>query len=402
MKTYSIQDLENISIGASFLGSGGGGAFSDSQAILDKIASTGTTEFPIYDVSEAEDTEYLCVAGGIGSPDALSGKLDELITAIGIAITQLNTSSNKITGVLSVETGAVNTMLSILISIKLNLKLYDCDGAGRAVPSLTNLTYANDESYPVSPVSLVSAPSSPAAKPEVETILTVPSAGDAETIIRPVISNPVFGQMGGLALWRQTGAELKNSNVVKNTFDLALSVGEIITKNQSDYSALIDQLGNIVDIQLTGLGVLSNFQEITGGGFDTGVTTIAYSYPKWGIFTNIYILNKNENLITYFDNYPIVISAPNLMCYLIKEDDGKFWPLTNGDPLGKYIGKEIGLFILSANDKLYDTDTGMLQSFNKILQTVNYYGPVIPNILNPSEFDDQFKSLMEKFNNGKK
>lgn len=378
MKEYSIEDIANVSIGASFLGSGGGGAFKDSQALLEKIKATGKTGIILYNVDDAEEDDLLCVAGGIGAPDALAGRVDDAITAIGDAIDKLSANGKSITGILSVESGAVNTMLAVLLSIKKGLKLFNCDGAGRAIPTIANLTYAHEPGFTLSPVALVAA----GVKSDVSAILTLPGAEEAEKLIRPLITDPVFNEMGGLALWRQTGSELKASHVVRDTFTTARTIGEIISTDPTNFNAIVDGLKTKgFNIQFSGLGTLKDARETTAGGFDRGLVDITVHAPGNGAADFVVsILNQNENLLAYFSNESQAVTAPNLMCYLVwNEANGKFEPMTNGDNLKDLVGVKIGLVFMAADAKLYNTENGMLDSFCKVLGNLGYYGSIFPN-----------------------
>ena len=201
--------------GLAIKASGGGGGFIDGISILNKIPHIN-----IYDISSLEDDKLYIVAGGIGAPTALKDNIDNLLKSIrGSVYTLANAKGKRIGGILSVESGPGNSTIAMLLSKDLNLPLINVDGAGRAVPSLSNLSYAH-EKYSIAPTILTSVNSPIAIE-----VLFPKDADEAEKLIRSTISKPGFGEIGGLALWAQTGRELKNSYVIKNTYSEAYILG---------------------------------------------------------------------------------------------------------------------------------------------------------------------------------
>ena len=265
---FDKTDLVFTYLGLSIKGSGGGGGFMDGLEILDKIS-----EIDIYDISSVEDDKLYIVAGGIGAPTALKKNLDSLITSIVASANELATlKGKKLGGVLSVESGPANAMIAMLISKELKLPLINADGAGRSVPSLTNLSYAH-ENYSINPTVLTSVTETPA----IIKVLHPKDASDAEKKIRIEISE--IGNIGGLALWAQTGSELKASSIVKNTYSEAFILG-IYTYYGMFYDTeylkmYFDHYGGYISSYM---GILTDFKSIyREEGFDK--TTLTCDHP---------------------------------------------------------------------------------------------------------------------------
>tara|TARA_B100000745_G_scaffold144868_1_gene94833 strand:+ start:1716 stop:2882 length:1167 start_codon:yes stop_codon:yes gene_type:complete len=382
-----VTKLTQICYGACFLSSGGGGAFSDAKLILDYIINTlGVTEIPLYDVSEAPDDELMCMAGGIGAPDQLQGNIEPQLEAMEYSVSALSSSENPIKGILTVEIGSVNTMLALAICAKYpdKFKLYNYAGADRAVPSLTNLTFAQGD-YPADPVALTALPSKKInSDKNICSLLSfgqvtgVEGAADAEALIRPILSNEIYGNVAGLAMWKMTGKSLKASIQLAQTYDKAMKVGEILLAHSTDLHAIVNNIQEYYGAQFFEHfeGTLVSAGEDTSAGYDRGTVAIR---PKHQPDNTITLSNVNENILTFHAHSSKAITLPTLMSYLVKQGDD-YLPLTNGDDLASKTGAEIALLMFPADQQLYSTTNGMAESFSNTLQQLAYFGAISPSI----------------------
>lgn len=355
MNVLSPADMQALVYGASFLGSGGGGSLSSSTALANYIVQT-FPDITLYDVAEIEPSAMGAVFGAIGSPDALAANPSSITPAVNKAVSLLaSTVGVSYSFSLSVETG-VNMFIAMIAAYSNNLKMVNGDGAGRAVPDLGMLTYAQNVS--ISPTALTNTTTYSMA-------LYAPAASDMDNLIRPIISTPSFGEMGGLGLWSMNGATMQEV-IIPVTFSIAIEVGYLILQNQNNPNGLLDTLKNCFGGRLLWVqeGVLTSAVEATDGGFDRGVVT--FKTPDSVVLT---VINQNENLIVWADNNaePLAL-APNLICFITT--DGI--PYTNGDDLAAKIGTNFYVFSIEAASQLQTPYE--LQQFQTALQSLGYYG----------------------------
>lgn len=363
---YSGDELMIMLYGLSIKGSGGGGGFIDGFEILNRI--DWKRGIDIYDISTAADDKLYMVVGGLGAPSALKENLDGLIKAIERTMAKLaELKGMQVGGILSVESGPVNSMLAILLSQSLNVPLIDVDGAGRSVPSLTNLTYAY-ESYPIAPVVAGSA-----LNPSQDLIVAYPTdAADAENQLRDIAAQ--LGGLIGISLWGQTGAELKASSVIRDAFAEAyvLGVFTVLAAEDPNWLARYFQgTGNYIGSYA---GQLTRFQIDSSGGFDKVYLDITQP-------TAIYTINaENEDLLLQQvkPQPTTVVTAPHIIGYVV-QDGSSFLPYNNGDVdmLKKAAAMKAPIYAIAAQSspRLYDFS----QSFLDIIEQVfGYTGPVVP------------------------
>ena len=282
---FDREQLESMFFSLSFLGSGGGIGFIDGANILNHVSLEGLT---VQSIDSVDPNKIYVVAGGIGAPAAIRDDLENIIKSIAVsAQTLASVKGKELGGILSVESGSVNSVIAMVVSQELGVPLIDVDGAGRAVPSLTNLTYAH-EAYPISPVILTN----PAT--QTPTTLNLTDASDAEGQIRDLISSPGWSEVGGLALWSQTGAELQASQVIQDVFLRAYNLGRYVVNawDSNGILTLRDYLKAQGELFFANNYVLENFEVVTAKGFDTDQLTLTAANDQ-----QLVILALNEDLL---------------------------------------------------------------------------------------------------------
>eukprot|EP00111_Clytia_hemisphaerica_P015872 TCONS_00046900-protein len=149
----SAEDFYNIAFGFGISASGGGGSFIQGLEIAQRSVADDFESVKIYKPSKLSGPGRAFVSGGIGKPESLKEpvKFGERVSKLLKYLDgQLRKNYSHLQGILPVEAGPINGLLPIYNVHAYNKKqkdpkrkiwLFDCDGAGRAVPSMTNLMY---------------------------------------------------------------------------------------------------------------------------------------------------------------------------------------------------------------------------------------------------------------------
>ena len=354
MKIYNKQNIEQVIWGGALLGSGGGGGLELALQFLDSIPANAQVK--IIESGDPLGTAIGGIVAFVGAPDALSNLTVEPLLD---AFSRLNdVHSGKITLLVPVETGAVNSLAPLLVALKTGVGVIDADGAGRAVPQLTNLTFSNV--IPISPIILSNGAG-------VASQFDVPDAATAESVVRQVVTAPQFGQAGGLGLWVMDAEQLA-STPIWGALETNRAIGEAILNGATslEICEALNELGRFAAVAAT--GKFSAGVETTGGGFDLGRTTIT---QKDGSVLTVY--NQNESLFAWNNNLDVpVIVAPNSACYW-NEDTRR--PFTNAD-LKANDGANVSLIGVRAVPQLFLSPTAM-EGFKNTLAALGYAG-VLP------------------------
>jgi hypothetical protein len=368
---YDKEQLKQILAAFNILGSGGGGSYFDGLTILAAMKQDGVE---VIDVQNTDDNKLYVVAGGMGQPSALKAQIPETIASIKIAINAL-VAEKKIPlgGILNVEAGPVNGILAVLMAAELGVPVVNADGGGRSVPSLTNLTYAY-ENYPIAPVFL---------KPSGKDIQRYNSANaaDAEAAIGAYMkANNVL--LAGLALWPQTGKELKASQVSRGSYSNAYQMGIATT-----FTMYLGEMTHLNNYLVENKKYISSFEETL---VNYSIRNVENRFDAINITTNsktIRAINENLLIRQRYETDTInkaLATAPNLISFLIKDTSipGRscYLPFNNADTtaMKESIGKKI--FVIESKPPTRVYYPPIQESFLNIMKaTLGYKGPVEPS-----------------------
>ncbi|MCD8115526.1 MAG: DUF917 domain-containing protein [Oscillospiraceae bacterium] len=140
MKQIGITEIEDIALGASLLGAGGGGdPYIGKLIAIDAIKSCGPVN--LIDPDEVPDDALIMPIAMMGAPTVMTEKAicgNEYQTLYDIVS---KFYGQPIYAVMPMEVGGVNSMLPIAAAARLGLPMIDCDGMGRAFPELQMVTF---------------------------------------------------------------------------------------------------------------------------------------------------------------------------------------------------------------------------------------------------------------------
>jgi DUF917 family protein len=140
LRKIGIPEIEDIALGASLLGSGGGGdPYVGKLLAIGAIKDAGPVE--LLDPEEVPDDAFVVPFAMMGAPTVLAEKatggkeyriLYDLVSRF---------YGRKIFALMPIEAGGVNSMLPFTAAARLGLPLVDVDGMGRAFPELQMVTF---------------------------------------------------------------------------------------------------------------------------------------------------------------------------------------------------------------------------------------------------------------------
>lgn len=382
MQRLCKQDLKNLLNGATFMASGGGGSIEAGKSMVDIFPENDSVN--VFSVEEAcaamqADNTLAVVVAIMGAPEKIGAIGYPLYCEYAIQSIQQHLpedkKNRKIGFLVPVEIGPISSIAPCVLAHKMNLAVIDGDGAGRAVPSLTNLTFDG--------VHLSANPTVLSNKAQESIALFVDTGSKAESLARPVISDPLFDQQAGIALWVMDDTQLLNAVRIKGTLALSQKIGKKVTlldfKKDSGPASMAPPIDAIIEIlQKQGLsgrtlftGKLESFKTETSGGFDHAQLCFRHPVNTDEVVT---ILTQNESLIAYNSTLcePLVMAPDSICC--ITEKGQVF---TNADiDIQKMKGTLVTLIGISARPELRDMKD-LSESFRTVLMGLGYAGKQI-------------------------
>lgn len=373
-------DLQNLLYGLGFSASGGGGGYLIGQALLNAIINDiDPSLWLLWDPTTAQDSDFAVMAGGIGAPSAITPETILNFVTYAQSGIQYYTAQTGITvnALAPVEAGPVNALLALYLGWKYGYKVFDCDGAGRAVPSLTNLVYDfNQTEYQIAPVVL-----SGLIDYEPQSIVVRPpptNAATAEAAIRDNLGE--FGEAAALICWGQTGMELSSSPyLLAHTLTALVNFGAQAAATGFAEPALTNFLTSSTNVIAVYSGTVSEIENGTQPGYDDSIITVGAPYD---VVYTIHALNENMILTQGVAGTTVLATAPSGIAMLFQPNGtGPYVLLNNGDdlPNQNVINSPIIIVVLKESCTLFKPNVA--QTFINVLQAApfNYGGPLVPS-----------------------
>ena len=297
------ESLEDLSRGAVFLATGGGGdpyvAFLLAHEVL-----TATDGVDLLDPDELADDAFVVTLGGVGAPTVsleLLPSKDEPAETLRAFEEYVGRKSDA---VISFEIGGGNSLIPLIAGAELGIPVVDGDGMGRALPEAQMMT------YPISGVKPCPAIGRDYAG-NVQTFATDSIFEYEKQIRRFALEN------GGMVLSAEhpmTGAEVKAS-VVPRTVSFSVEVGRVLRECRGNAEAIVPHLEEAFTSSIYGSfhhlysGKVVDYSSRIIGGYDIGEATLeSFEKAEPDLTINI----KNEYLVARAGDR-VIASVPDLI-----------------------------------------------------------------------------------------
>ena len=302
-------DLRDIAMGATFLGTGGGGdPYVGRLLAQNAIADYGAPE--VISVDELSDDAIVFTIAMLGAPTVL-GEKAACGDDVDLAITNLEKRLGRRTDALvGIEIGGINSMIPIVAAARLGLPLVDADGMGRAFPEIQMVTF-NVYGVSCTPLTVVDDHLT-------SLIVDTRDAKSAEDLVR--VAAVQLGCSVMLSSYPMTGAELKRS-AVRGTLTLANGIGAALREGRTrgePIDALISYLKTTPyynNCRVLFDGKITDIERETKEGFSIGSCRLTSLSCKGNTFEIIF---QNEHLVARENGVTKAI-VPDLICVVDRE-----------------------------------------------------------------------------------
>lgn len=329
MRYLDEQAIENIAIGAAFLGTGGGGdPYIGKMMALTAIKKYGPVK--LLSPEEIADDDYFIPAAIMGAPSVLIEKFpkgDEFVRVFEKLGRYLG---KEVKGTFPMEAGGVNSMIPIVVAAQLGLPLIDCDGMGRAFPELQMVTFHLD-GISATPMAITDE------KGNIGIMETIDNKW-TERLAR--VTTVEMGASSLVSLYPCDGAQIKQSSI-KHIVTLSEEIGKVIRETSLDESEKLQQLLDVTKGYHLFEGKITDVVRETRAGFNFGRVRI--NGLNNDAESEVIVHFQNENLVAEKNGQPIAIT-PDLICMVDLET---LMPVTT-EAL-KY-GKRVRVMALPADD----------------------------------------------------
>jgi uncharacterized protein len=319
-------DVLDVCAGACFLGSGGGGSYAVGKRLVTRGIRADQT-VTVVEPSDLEADAYLCICADMGAPHLAFSKPslyapgNAVATLSEIYFPLVNAREARFEAVCSIEIGAINTVVPLVVAAQRNLVAVNADGAGRAVPRLEMLLYAaygEANGFPIFPNSV--ANDSGLGEPVNAGFIKIggpqPELG-AEVAFFALAASQPFGSLCGLAIWPMQARTMQQHAPVLGSIYDSLNIGRIVGSGQSGAMRVAEISAYLAERRQAGYGprrsktvfhgYITNMTQ-EAGSLDIGQIVVSAEPDGTGDVLTIYY--QNENLVASLASDP---TKPHVM-----------------------------------------------------------------------------------------
>jgi len=324
MKILDSKDIADLCLGATVLGTGGGGSPELGLSLLNRLIEMGK-EIRLISVDEVPDEEVVIHPAMVGSIAPSRGEErkteddpSRILFDDGPLLTGLRTleeaMGRKAFATVPVELGGYNTPVAAILGGLAGLPFVDADTIGRAKPELMMQTYTV-HNVPMTPMVLTDLRGNSVL------VKKAASFKDAERIARAMA---VVGG-GTTAVRCPVQGKVFKKTIIPGGVSKAMKIGSALraaeSEGQNPGQAVIQASGGTELFR----GAVHRFEWEDQEGFLWGTIFVRGEGNYFGHELKVWL--KNENLLTWLDGEPYVVT-PDLICIL----DGKSGhPITNSN-----------------------------------------------------------------------
>ena len=310
MRELNREDLMNILLGCTILGTGGGGSLEEGLRNIDEALEAGKTfRLVTFDELEPEaviGTPYAC--GAISPLTEEEKKKYARLKETDESMYLLNMKQlerflgRDVSAVISTELGGGNTATAFYVGAMTDRFIVDGDPAGRSVPALQHSTYYL-KGVPMCPMAVMNEFGEGAV------FTNVYDDERGEDLVRAlaVVSRNTIAVMDHV----NTAAVLKDA-VIRGAISFAEKIGKAFRETKAaggDYVAAVTEAG---DGKPMFRGVVTESRFETRDGYTFGDTVLEGEGGCAG--HTLHIWYQNENIISWLDGEPYV-TVPDLICF---------------------------------------------------------------------------------------
>lgn len=303
----SRQDVEDILVGATLFGAGGGGELTEGLDLVDEALSAGKT-FRLAALDDVPDDAVLCTPYLLGAisdlPQGEAARVGGHTHPVLLAVRRMRSYLDQpLFGMIACELGGSNTAVPFFVAAMEDAVVIDADPAGRAVPEITHSSYFL-HGLPASPIV--------AANARGESIVLENIADDqrAETVVRALA---MVSDNDIAAVDHALPAAVLKPALLPNTLSRSGRIGALLRAGRSDPTTLPETIASATGGIVAFSGMVSDSSWQTVDGFTLGSVHITGSGHFAGKTFRVSV--KNENMIGWLDDVPFV-TIPEIISIL--------------------------------------------------------------------------------------
>jgi len=316
-RSLNSEDIEDLVVGATILGTGGGGDPETGLKILKEDLAQGRRLLLASETDLEPESTVVCAyhCGSIPAPgqEETGERSSEVPRGEDFMLKGLRAMEKrlgkKIGGVIPTEIGGGNTPSALHLAALLGVPAVDADQVGRSAPELVQSSYLVNgvEATPsvvvdgLGDITIVEHYASPAHYEAIVRSLAVAGGGSAFVIDSPVSATRAFAAG------------------IKGTVSRAVELGAIVRKSRARGDDTSAAVAKFLDAFALFHGEISEFSLEERAGFLVGEVWVD-GRKQWS-GRKLRVSVKNENMVAWRDDRPVAM-VPDLICLIDESGHG--------------------------------------------------------------------------------
>lgn len=301
MRKIGVKEIEDMAVGATVLGTGGGGdPYVGKLMAIQAIRKYG--EVTMLDPEEVPDDAIVVPSSMMGAPTILVEKIPNGTEALTTFEALQQILGKEIFATMSIEAGGLNSMIPFVLAATRQIPIVDCDSMGRAFPELQMTSFHL--------FGVRSTPMVLADEKGNSLVLNTVNNKWTEDIARPATA--VMGGSTFMASYAITGKQLKEA-CVPNTASKCEEIGRAIREACHDHTNPVQAVLDVTGGYELFRGKVIDVERRTDGSFVRGKAVFEGIGEYKG--QECSVLFQNENIIAKIGD-EVVATAPDLISNL--------------------------------------------------------------------------------------
>jgi DUF917 family protein len=304
MRELTLDDLDDMVLGATLLGTGGGGdPYIARLMVRQAMEDFGSVQ--IVEPGELDPDGLVLTTAVIGAPTVIVEKVPagtEFVTGVRALASYLGKDP---VALMPIEVGGMNTLIPLATAAELGLPVIDADSMRRAFPQI-EMTVFTLAGIPASPMSVADEKGN-------LVVFETTSNQMAETLARTAVMQ--LGMANAISCYSMTAGQIAKFGI-QGSMSYCVDLGRRLAAVQRGEEGAFEEFLDFAEAEVFFTGKIIDIDRRTTEGFARGTVVIEHlDDPSRTMRIEI----QNELLLAFEDGEP-VITTPDLICLLDLEN----------------------------------------------------------------------------------
>lgn len=304
MRVFTIEDIDELTLGATVLGTGGGGdPYLARLLVQQAIENFGPIR--MVDADELPPDARVLTVAGVGAPTVILEKIPAGTEYVGSVHALSNYLGEKPAAVMPIEVGGMNTLIPLAVATELGVPVVNADGMRRALPQI-EMTVFTLGNIPAAPLSIADEKGN-------QVVVEAVTNQAAERLVRGTVV--MLGMATALSCYPMTAAQVRE-HAINGSLEYCVTLGRLLRAVQRGEADSWESFAKFSGARRIFTGKIVDLDRRTTDGFARGTAVIEHLHdPERTMRIEI----QNELLLAIEDGRAIV-TPPDLICMLDHEN----------------------------------------------------------------------------------